>query len=221
MKIEDRANYLYASQRSQANASNRSLATSFATELATISSKLAGQDNVSISTVARQAFSASTTVPNTIDSSNFIEAKLAEIRARGPANRSQQDSDYLIKNDKRLAEITAQGKSQHQLTADELDYVQKSIGFVNTMASLSPAERALYDKAVASGNYEASSGLSLIALTRTGGNMAAGANGTTYNPNNTEITAANIEKYFRYSIVDPSSSFQALISFLQGNTSTT
>ena len=49
--------------------------------------------------------------------------------------------------------------------------------------------------------------------------MAGGANGTTYNPRTTEITAANSEKYFSYSIVDPTgqaqSKFQALMQFLQ------
>lgn len=51
--------------------------------------------------------------------------------------------------------------------------------------------------------------------------MAGGANGTTYNSHTAEITAANIEKYFRHSIVDPSgnaeSKFQVLIQFLQDN----
>ena len=60
---------------------------------------------------------------------------------------------------------------------------------------------------------------SQIALIRQGGEMAGGANGTTYNSRTTEITAVNIEKYFRHSIVDPSgnaaSKFQALIQFLQ------
>ncbi|OYD52409.1 hypothetical protein CGK74_18205 [Thauera propionica] len=124
-------------------------------------------------------------------------------------------------NDKRLAEITAQGKPPEKLTADELDYVQKAAGFVNTFAYLSPAEKALYDKAVASGNTEAAAGINMIALIRQGGEMAGGANGTTYNSRTTEITAANIEKYFSHSIVDPTgkaqSQFQALIQFLQDN----
>ena len=53
------------------------------------------------------------------------------------------------------------------------------------------------------------------------GNTAGGANGTTYDPLNTEITAANIEKFFSHSIVDPTgkaqSQFYALIQFLQDN----
>lgn len=138
-------------------------------------------------------------------------------------NRSQEDHDYLFANDKRLAEITAQGKSPDQLTADELDYVQKATGLVNTFANLSPAEKALYDKAVASGNTEAAAGISMIALIRMGGHTAGGTNGSTYDPFATEITAANIAKYFSHSIIDPSgkaqSQFQALIQFLQDNPS--
>lgn len=49
--------------------------------------------------------------------------------------------------------------------------------------------------------------------------MAGGANGTTYDPIDTPITAANVEKYFSHSIVDPTggadAKFQALIQFLQ------
>lgn len=56
------------------------------------------------------------------------------------------------------------------------------------------------------------------------GHTAGGAAGTTYDPLTTEITSANIEKYFRYSIVDPTgkaqAQFQALIQFLQNDTAT-
>lgn len=171
-------------------------------------------DTVRISQAARDALAAT-------NGNTSVETQLAEIRARGPVNRSQEDHDFLFANDKRLAEITAQGKPPEQLTADELDYVQKATGLVNTFANLSPAEKALYDKAVASGNTEAAAGIAQIALVRMGGNMAGGANGTTYDPLNTEMTAANIEKYFSHSIVDPTgkaqSRFQALIQFLQEN----
>lgn len=121
----------------------------------------------------------------------------------------------------RLAEITAQGKPPEKLTADEQDNLQKAAGFVNTFAHLSSAEKALYDKAVASGNTAAAEGIAQIALIRQGGEMAGGAYGTTYNPRSTEITAANIENFFSHSIVDPTgnaaSRFQALIQFLQNN----
>lgn len=179
-------------------------------------------DTVSISRAARAVFEASSSVANS--SSDSVGARLVEIRARGPVNRSQEDQDFLFANDKRLAEIIAQGKPPEKLTADELDYVQKATGLVNTFANLSPAEKALYDRAVASGNTAAAEGINQIALIRMGGNLAGGANGTTYDPLNTEITAANIEKYFSHSIVDPTgnaqSRFQALIQFLQNNPTT-
>ena len=184
-------------------------------------------DTVSISNAARAALMASSvgiTSSSDSNSANSVDARLAEIKAKGAVNRTQQDQDYLLANDKRLAEITAQGKSPEQLTAEELDYVQKAAGFVNTMAEFSPAEKALYDKAVASGNTQAVAGLAQIALIRNGGHMAGGANGTTYNPIETAITAANIEKYFSHSIVDASgdadTKFQALIQFLQNNPTT-
>ena len=179
-------------------------------------------DTVRISQAAREALASSNASSSSATNNDkSVEARLAEIRARGPVNRSQEDQDFLFANDKRLAEITAQGKPPEKLTADELDYLQKATGLVNTFAHLSSAEKALYDKAVASGNTEAAAGISMIALIRQGGETAGGANGTTYNSRTTEITAANIEKYFSHSIVDPSgkaqSQFQALIQFLQDN----
>ena len=164
---------------------------------------------------ARDAFAASSGTEN---SDKSIEARLAEIRAHGPVNRSQEDHDFLFANDKRLAEISA--KSYDTRTADEIDYMQKSTGLVNTFAHLSSTERALYDKAIASGNSAAAEGIAQIALIHQGGEMAGGANGTTYNPRTTEITVANIENFFSNSIVDSTgnaaSRFQALVQLLQG-----
>lgn len=189
------------------------------------SSQASFSDTVSISKAAREALAASnassssTSVATNGDKS--VEARLAAIKAKGAVNRTQEDQDFLFANDKRLAEITAQGKSVHELTADELDYLQKATGLVNTFANLSPTEKALYDKAVASGNSEAAAGISQIAFVRTMGHTAGGANGSSYDPLNTEITAANIEKYFSHSIVDPTgkakSQFQALIQYLQNS----
>lgn len=181
-------------------------------------------ETVSISNAAREALAASNASSFSsaaASPSSSVEARLAAIKAKGAVNRTQEDQAYLFANDKRLAEITAQGKSPDKLPADELDYLQKAAGFVNTMANLSPAEKALYDKAVASGNTEAAAGISQIALIRMMGHTAGGVYGTTYDPLNTEITAANIEKYFSHSIVDPTgkaqSQFQALIQYLQNN----
>lgn len=182
-------------------------------------------DTISISKAAREALAASNASSSSSSAAanvdKSVEARLAAIKAKGAVNRTQEDHDYLFANDKRLAEITAQGKSPDKLTAEDLDYMQKAGGFVNTMANLSPAEKALYDKAVASGNTEAAAGISQIAFIRTMGHTAGGADGSTYDPLNTEITTANIEKYFSHSIVDPSgkaqSQFQALINYLQDN----
>lgn len=174
-------------------------------------------DTIHISQAARDAFaiSSSSAAANT---GRSVEARLAEIRANGPVNRSREDNNFLFANDKKLAEISA--KSYDARTADDIDYMQKATGLVNTFAHLNPAEKALYDKAAASGNTEAAAGIGQIALIRQG-EMGGGANGTPYNSRTTEITAANIEKYFRHSIVDPSgnaaSKFQALIRFLQNN----
>jgi len=174
-------------------------------------------DTVSISQAAREALAKSSS--SVANNDRAVEARLAEIRAKGPVNRSQEDHDFLFANDKRLAEISA--KAYDTRTADEIDYMQKAAGFVNTFAHLSSEEKALFDKAVASGNTAAADGLAQIALIRQGGEMAGGANGTTYNSRTTEITAANIEMFFSHSIVDPSghaaSKFQALIQFLQNN----
>ncbi|WP_398309174.1 hypothetical protein [Zoogloea sp.] len=170
-------------------------------------------DPVHISSAARAALAA--------EGDASVEAKLASIRARGPINRSEADQAYLFTHDKRLAEIATQGKPPEKLTADELDYMQKATGLVNTMANLSSAEKALYDKAVASGNTAAAAGISQIALVRMMGHTAGGAGGATYDPLNTAITAANVERYFSHSIVDPSgqakAGFQALIAFLNAD----
>lgn len=174
-------------------------------------------DTVRISQAAREALAASAS--SATSSNTSVDARLAEIRANGPVNRSQEDHDFLFANDKRLAEISA--KPFETRTADDIDYLQKATGFVNTFAHLGSAEKALYDKAVASGNTKAADGIAQIALIRQGGEMAGGANGATYNSRTTEITAANIEKYFSHSIVDPTgqtqSIFQALMQFLQSN----
>lgn len=177
-------------------------------------------DTITISRAAREAFAAASSSA-TGNTDSAVEARLAEIRARGAVNRSQEDHEFLFANDKKLAEISA--KSYDTRTADEIDYMQRAAGFVNTFAHLSSSEKALYDHAVSSGNTEAAAGISQIALIRQGGDMAGGANGTTYNPRTTEISAANIAKYFRHSIIDPTgnaeSKFQALLQFLESNPS--
>jgi len=135
--------------------------------------------------------------------------------------RTAEDVDYLFAHDATLAAIRDKANaSPGSLTAAEIDYQQKAGGFLNTMAALSPAEKRLYDDMVASGNQEAAAGLTQVAFIRaTMGHMAGGENGTTYDPSATELSAANVLKYFRHSIVDNSgkaeSQFQALVHYLE------
>ncbi|MEN6630346.1 MAG: hypothetical protein ABFC42_11940 [Sulfuricella sp.] len=178
---------------------------------------------VSISQAARNALAAASSP----SSANSIDARLAEIKSKDALSRTQEETDYVLAHDARFAAIRDKmkgGNGPDTLTADDLDYMQKAGGFVNTMAMLSPAEKTLYDKMVASGDKAAAAGMSQIALIRTMGHVAGGANGTTYDPINTEITVANIERYFSHSIVDPTgkaqSQFQALIQYLQSNPAT-
>lgn len=179
-------------------------------------------DEVSISAAARAAAAQSAAATDAAEGaggSDGVAARLAEIKSRGAVNRSAEDTEYLLSHDKKLAEIAAKGDASR--TAEEVDDLQKAGGFVNTMAFLSPAEWALYDKAVASGNAQAAEGLAQIALTRAGGQMAGGASGTTYDARATPITAENVAKSFSHSIVDASgraaSNFQALMRFLQAD----
>lgn len=188
-------------------------------------------DTVNISQAARDAFAASSSnrwsSSSNSSTTNSVDTKLAEIKSKDAMSRTQEETDYVLTYDTKFAAIRDkinENKGPDTLTAEELDYAQKASGFVNTMANLSSAEKALYDKMVASGNTAAVAGMSQIALIRMMGHMAGGANGTTYDPINTEITAANTEKYFSHSIVDPSgkaqSQFQALIQYLQNNPAT-
>jgi hypothetical protein len=221
MNVSSAAVAAYAARIASGSSSTRAFAPASGT--ATDTHTAATADTVSISSAAWDALGASSV--GTTSSAESVEARLAEIKSKDALSRTAEDTEYLLANDKKLAEITAKGKRPEQLTSTEVDYMQKAGGFVNTMAYLSPAEKALYDKAVASGNTEAAAGLAQIAMTRTGGHMAGGADGTTYDPINTAITAANVEKYFRHSIVDPSgdadAKFQALIQFLQNNSTST
>lgn len=180
-------------------------------------------DTVTISQAAREALATAKAGTSFASSSvaNAVEARLAEIKSKDAMSRTPAEMDYVFANDTKLAELTDKENRNIALTSSEVDYVQKARGFVNTMALLSPAEKGLYDKLVASGDTAAAAGISVIAFTRTLGHTAGGANGTTYDPINTAITAANIEKYFSHSIVDPSgktqSQLQALLQYLQNN----
>lgn len=193
------------------------LAANTASKFQPVASAVPAADKVAISQAARDAFAAA----ENNSGANATERKLAEIKAKDALHRTPQDMEYLLANDKKLSAILDKENKGIGIAASEVDYMQKAGGFVNSFALLSPAEKELYDQAIASGNKEAAAGISIIALTRTMGHVAGGAEGTTYDPINTEITAANVEKYFRHSVKDPSgkmqAQFQALIQFLQNN----
>jgi len=103
----------------------------------------------------------------------LVQQRLAEIKARPGVERSAADYEYLSQHDVRFIEIQQKMKASGQdgfdaLTADEVDYMQKAGGFVNTMSCLSASERALYDELTAKGNREAAHGLLLVGVTRIG-----------------------------------------------------
>ena len=178
---------------------------------------------VTISQAAREALAAFEASASPSAGSNSVEAKLAEIKSKDAVARTADDTEYLFAHDQKLAAIRDKINANNgasTLTAEELDYQQKAGGFVNTMASLSPAEKATYDKMVASGNTAAAAGMSAIAFERaTLGHTASTKDGVAYDPTSTAITPDNIVKYFSQSFSDPTgkmqSQFQALIQYLQ------
>jgi len=177
-------------------------------------------DKVSISDAAKAMMSS----PLASLQDTEVQKRLDAIKAKPNVERTQADFEYLSANDKRYGEIQekmkASGNGFDSLSADEVDYMQKAGGFVNTMAELSPNEKALYDELVAKGNIEAAHGLALVAMSRIGmgGQQVTLPNGKTFDPANTEVTAANIRNLFKYMFVDPSGNtdrqFAALASYL-------
>lgn len=151
-------------------------------------------------------------------SSDAVQSRLDQIKATPAAQRSSEDVDFLYKNDPRLAEIRAKG--QQAQTADDIDYMQKTGGFVNTMANLSPAEKQLYDELVAKGETEAVRGMNLLAMSRMMGGDVTLPNGKTFDPTHTEITADNVRQLFSQMFADADGadarSFEALASYLDG-----
>ncbi len=170
---------------------------------------------ITISQAARDALASSAA-----DADASVDTRLAAIKAKGPLSKTAEDMDYLYANDAKLATILEKSNNGIGLTSSEIDYQQKTIGFVNTMAFLSPGEQKMYDDMLDMGNPAAASALADIAFVRTTmGHTAGGAEGTTYDPIHTEITAENVTRYFRHTVIDKTgaseSSFQALIQYLQ------
>lgn len=145
-----------------------------------------------------------------------VAARLKDIKAKPATQRTSEEFEFVHKNDKKLAEIIA--KNPDAQTADEIDYMQKASGFVNTMATLSPQEKKLYDELVAKGETEAMRGMSLIAMSRTVGGDVSLGNGVTFNPSNTEISADNVRNLFSKLFANEdgqnSTSFGALAEYL-------
>ncbi len=145
-------------------------------------------------------------------------ARLEAIKAKPNRERTQEEHAFLLAHDSRMAEIAAIPNGQR--TADEVDYMQKVGGFVNTMAQVRGAERALYDALVAAGDTDAVRAMNMIALTR---HAVDGAivlpNGVTFNPGLAGITADNVERFFRHCLAHPAEddkrAFHALIVALE------
>ena len=183
---------------------------------ATPSADIAG--SIHISDAGRAALSAETSAGDAA-----VQRRIDEIKAKPGVHRTQEDGDYLYAHDKRFAEIRDKSRDYggaESLTADELDYLQKAGGFVNTMAELSADEKVLYDELVAQGNTEAAAALNLIAMSRIGmgGEQITLPNGRVFDPTTTAITADNVRNLFRYLHVDETGRtdrmFEALASYL-------
>lgn len=148
-----------------------------------------------------------------------VQAKIEAIKAKPAVERASGDTDFLLKNDRRFAQIAT--KSEKARTAEDVDYIQKAGGFVNTMANLSPSEKKFYDKLVAEGNTDAVNGMNLIALSRMGSGDVTLPNGQTFDPRKTEITPQNIRNLFSQMFVSTDGqnarSFDALASYLDAN----
>lgn len=150
-----------------------------------------------------------------------IQNRLNVIKGKSAVERTPEEVEFVNNNDKQLAYINS--KDPQTLSAEELDYQQKAGGLVNTMATLSASEKALYNEIVAKGDYEAAAGMHLIALSRTGmeGQEVLLSSGESFDPTNTEITAENIRKFFQYMFVDPTGEmnrrFEALATYLEQN----
>lgn len=170
-------------------------------------------ERVSISAAARQRLAAEQTNGNP-----EVAQRLAEIKKRPGVERSSADYEYLRAHDSRFVELSE--RDPKTWTADEVDYMQKAGGLVNTMAKLSAKEKAMYDQLVAEGNWQAAEGLNLVAMARMlpANQEVTLPDGKVFNPNRSEVTADNIRKLFRQMFVDSSGqtyrSFAALASWL-------
>lgn len=175
-------------------------------------------DKVSISDAAKARLAES----QASTSEQQIQSRIEAIKAKPAVERTQADYNYLAEHDRRLAELQDKIKTSgwKSLSADEVDYLQKAGAFVNTMAELSPQEKALYDELVANGNQEAAQGLMLVAMARVGTHdqQVTLPDGRSFDPGSTEVSAGNIRNLFNSMFDDPSGEtdhqFEALASYL-------
>ncbi|MDD2652936.1 MAG: hypothetical protein PHX44_07785 [Sulfurimonas sp.] len=183
--------------------------------------KFFAQENSPVDSLASSYTTDTVTISNEAKAAaqeQEIQIRLDTIKTKPIIQRTSEEVKFVNTNDKYLAKIAE--KDPQTLTAEELDYQQKAGGFVNTMATLSASEKALYNELVAKGDYEAAAGINLIALSRTGmeGQEVQLPNGQSFNPTNTEITAENIRKFFQHMFVDSSGEmnrrFEALATYL-------
>lgn len=173
--------------------------------------------SVNVSQAARDLARAAS-VTKVGDTAQAIQARLAQIQSKDALSRTEEEMTFLLTHDLKLAEITAKG-FEH-LTAEEVEYEQKARGLVNTMSQLSASERALLNELKGPEHRGAREGLVQISFLRmASGHMGGGENGTTYDPRSTPITAENILKFLRHSIIDASGlaerQFFALAEYLQ------
>lgn len=154
-----------------------------------------------------------------------IQKQLDAIKVKPAVERSAEETEFISKNDKRLAEIHEKINNNgfESLKADDMDYMQKAAGMVNTMAMLSTKEKALYDDLINKGNYDAARGLMLVGMSRIGmeGQQITLENNLSFNPIDTELTAETIRNLFKQVFVSDSkntdSAFDALASYLEQN----
>lgn len=151
-----------------------------------------------------------------------VQKRLDAIKLKPALERTPEETQYVAQNDTRFAEIKDKiaASGSESLTADEVDYLQKAAGFVNTMAELAPKERALYDELVAKGLHEAAGALLLVGMARIGmgGQQVTLPNGRSFDPTTTEVTADSLRHLFSHMFVDPDGNsgrhFEALASYL-------
>ena len=179
-------------------------------------------DSVTISDAAKALLSQSQS--STVND-QAIQKQLDAIKAKPAVERSAEETEFVSQNDKRFTEIQEKVKNNgyESLKADEVDYMQKAGGLVNTMAMLSPKEKSLYDEMVSKGNYEAAQGLMLVGMSRMGmeGQQVTLENNLSFSPIDTEVTAETIRNFFKHMFVSDSkntdAAFDALASYLDQN----